>query len=93
LPGFVSGNDGGIGFLDDRCKVRRQMMVQRLQSWRSGRDERQWLGRLIAAMEQAARLESRGYPCEQRTLAAVRAQLARPAFRHPAGISTFSLRN
>ena len=68
-------------------------MAQRLQSWRSEREERQWLARLIATMEQVSRPEIRRRPCDRRVLAAVQAQLVRPAFRYPTGTSIFSLRN
>jgi hypothetical protein len=47
---------------------------------------------LVDAMEDAVRPESRNMPCDRLTLAAVRAQLARPASPYgPA--SGFSLRN
>jgi hypothetical protein len=53
-------------------------MAQRLQPWRSGRDERQWLSMLIDTMEKIARPEVRALPTDQFLVAAVRAQLARP---------------
>ena len=61
------------------------------QSWRGGRDERLWLSALVDAMEQASRSEQRAEPCDGRTLAALRAQLALPAATRFA--SSFSLRN
>ena len=54
-------------------------MAQGLQSWRSGKGERQWLSRLIETMEQIARPDVRGRPVDRLVLAKVRAQLARPA--------------
>jgi hypothetical protein len=68
-------------------------MVQQLQSWRSGEGEKLWLSMLIDAMEEASRPECRAVPCDQSVLAAVRAQLARPASPHPYCGSQFSLRN
>lgn len=54
-------------------------MAQGLQSWRSGRGERQWLSRLIETMEQIARPDLQSRPVDRLVLAKVRAQLARPA--------------
>jgi hypothetical protein len=68
-------------------------MAQRFQPWRSGRGERQWLSMLIDTMEKIARPEVRARPNDQLLLAAVRAQLARPAASYPYGASTFNLRN
>jgi hypothetical protein len=70
-----------------------QAMGQRLQSWRSGDGEKFWLSMLVDAMEQASRPEFRAMPCDQTILAAVGAQLARPASPYPYGASEFSLRN
>ena len=61
------------------------------QSWRGGRDERLWLSALVDAMEQASLSERRAEPCDGRTLAALRAQLALPAATRFA--SSFALRN
>jgi len=72
---------------------RQRTMAQRLQSWRSGKQQRQWLVCLIATMEQVSRPEIRRRPCDRRVLAAFQTQLGRPAFGHPAGTSPFSLRN
>jgi hypothetical protein len=68
-------------------------MTQRLQPWRSGRGEQQWLSMLIDTMEKVARPEVGALPNDQLLLAAVRAQLARPASSYPYGASAFSLRN
>jgi hypothetical protein len=54
-------------------------MAQGLQSWRSGKGERQWLSRLILTMEQIARPDLHGRPVDRLVLAKVRAQLSRPA--------------
>jgi hypothetical protein len=54
-------------------------MAQGLQSWRSGKGERQWLSRLIETMEQIARPDIQSRPVDRLVLAKVRAQLGRPA--------------
>jgi hypothetical protein len=54
-------------------------MAQGLQSWRSGKGERQWLSRLIETMEQIARPDMRNRPVDRLVLSKVRAQLGRPA--------------
>jgi hypothetical protein len=54
-------------------------MAQGLQSWRSGRGERQWLSRLIETMEQIARPDLQRRPVDRLVLAKVQAQLGRPA--------------
>jgi hypothetical protein len=48
---------------------------------------------LIDAMEKVSRPEFRAVPCDRSVLAAVRAQLARPASPCALGASRFSLRN
>jgi hypothetical protein len=68
-------------------------MAQRLQPRRSGRGERQWLSMLIDTMEKIARPDVRALPSDKTVLAAVRAQLARPASSYPYGGSAFSFRN
>jgi hypothetical protein len=64
-------------------------MVQRLQVWQSGDGEKLWLSMLIDAMQEVSRPEFRAVPCDRSVLAAVSAQLARPASPYP----YFSLRN
>src|SRR5207302_2188592 len=98
-PEFLSGRHAGTGFRLTGWSNRvlgsgleGQMMAQRLQPWRSGRTERQWLSKLIDTMERIARPEVRALPNDQRLLAAVRAQLARPA-SYAYDASAFSLRN
>jgi hypothetical protein len=61
------------------------------QSWRGGRDERLWLSALVEAMEQASLPGRRTEPCDGRTIAALRAQLALPAATRFS--SSFALRN
>ena len=61
------------------------------QSWRGGRAERLWLSALVDAIEQASLSERRAEPCDGRTLAALRAQLALPVATRFA--SSFALRN
>lgn len=54
-------------------------MGQQIQGWRSASSQRSWLSRLIETMEAISRPELRAVPCDERLLATVRAQLARPA--------------
>ena len=68
-------------------------MGQQLRKWRSGGDQRAWLSMLIETMEQVSRPESRAVPCDGQVLAALRAQLARPASAASAYTSSYSLRN
>jgi len=68
-------------------------MGQQLRTWRSAGDQRAWLSMLIDTMEQVSRPESRAVPCDGQVLAALRAQLARPATAAMAYSSGYSLRN
>jgi hypothetical protein len=68
-------------------------MGQQLRTWRSEGDQRAWLSMLIDTMEQVSRPESRAVPCDGHVLAALRAQLARPATAGIAYSSSYSLRN
>ena len=68
-------------------------MGQQLRTWRSVGDQRAWLSMLIDTMEQVSRPESRAMPCNGQVLAALRAQLARPATGAIAYGSDYSLRN
>ena len=54
-------------------------MGQQLQTWRSVGGQRAWLSMLIDTMEEISRPEMRAVPCDGRLLAALHAQLARPA--------------
>jgi len=68
-------------------------MGQQIGTWRTGRDQRAWLSMLVDTMEQVSRPESRAVPCDIKVLAALRAQLARPATAGIAYNSSYSLRN
>ncbi len=57
-------------------------MGQRLETWQGEGGDRHWLALLIDAMEEAARPEIRSQPVDSSILAALRAQLARPAARY-----------
>jgi hypothetical protein len=68
-------------------------MGQQLQSWRTVSGQTLWLSMLVDAMEKLSRPEWRAVPCDRLELAALRAQLARPAAAYSAYASHFSLRN
>ncbi|QHO76365.1 transcriptional regulator [Bradyrhizobium sp. CCBAU 051011] len=68
-------------------------MGQQLQGWRSASSQRLWLSMLIDAMEETSRPERRAEPCDGELLAALRAQLARPALLRTPYTSAYSLRN
>jgi hypothetical protein len=68
-------------------------MDQELQSWRGGDGHKSWLSMLVEAMEEISRPEFRALPVDASVLAAVRAQLARPASPYPYCGSQYSLRN
>lgn len=68
-------------------------MGQQLQQWQSGDGERLWLSMLIDAMEEVSRPELRGQPCDRSVVAAVSAQLSRPATPYAHQGSGFSLRH
>jgi hypothetical protein len=68
-------------------------MGQQIQSWRSGGGDRAWLSTLIETMDEVSRPELRVLPIDRLVLAAVYAQLARPAPARAPGGSAFSLRN
>ena len=68
-------------------------MGQQIGTWRTGRDQRAWLSMLVDTMEQVSRPESRAVPCDINVLAALRAQLARPATPCTPYASSYSLRN
>lgn len=54
-------------------------MGQALHTWRSASEQRAWLSMLIDTFEEVSRPETRAIPCDSHELAALRAQLARPA--------------
>jgi hypothetical protein len=68
-------------------------MGQRLQPWRSEGGDRLWLSMLIDTMEKVSCSDLRAVPCDPELLAAVKAQLARPASPFPYCASDYSLRN
>ncbi len=67
-------------------------MGQQLQRWQSA-GEKLWLSMLIDTMEQVSRSELRSQPCDRSVLAAVFAQLSRPAAAYANRGSGFSLRH
>ena len=69
-----------------------QLQARQFPTWRSGDGEQLWLSMLIEAVEEVSRPELRSLPCDPFLLAAVSAQLARPAYVHGV-VSPFSLRN
>jgi hypothetical protein len=68
-------------------------MSRQIQPWRSGNGQTLWLSMLVKAMEDVSRPEARAIPCDRLVLAALRAQLARPASPYVHCGSQFSLRN
>jgi hypothetical protein len=68
-------------------------MGQQIQGWRSVSGQRLWLSMLIDTMEEISRPEMRALPCDDQVLAALRAQLARPASVRTPYASAYSLRN
>lgn len=70
-----------------------QAMGQQLRTWRSASSQRLWLSMLIETMEEISRPELRAVPCDGRVLAALRAQLARPASARMPHATSYSLRN
>jgi hypothetical protein len=68
-------------------------MGQQLQGWRSASGQRLWLSMLIDTMEEISRPERRAVPCDGKVLAALRAQLARPASVGVPYASPYCLRN
>jgi hypothetical protein len=81
--GFRVGKGDGSG----------QMMGQQLRTWRSASGQRAWLSMLIDTMEEISRPELRAVPCDSSVLAALRAQLARPAAAQMPYTTGYSLRN
>ena len=66
----------------------RKLKTWRPKAWRSLRDERKWLSRLIEAIERVTRPEIRSQPDDPQLLTRVRAQLARPASPRSVGCPT-----
>jgi len=70
-----------------------QLQTSRSEGWRREGADRRWLSMLINTIEEVSRPEIRAVPCDPFVLAALRAQLARPAASLALGGSVFSLRN
>jgi len=68
-------------------------MGHQLQSWRGGGGQKSWLSMLVEAMEEISRPDFHALPVDASVLAAVSAQLARPASPYPYCGSQYSLRN
>lgn len=68
-------------------------MGQALHTWRSGSEQRAWLSMLIDTYEEVSRPELRAVPCDSQVLAALRAQLARPANAFGSSASPYGLRH
>ena len=68
-------------------------MGQQLQQWQSAGGEKLWLSMLIDTMEEVSRSELRSQPCDRLVVAAVYAQLSRPAAPYAHQGSGFSLRH
>ncbi|MEP6841046.1 MAG: hypothetical protein ABJA75_23555 [Bradyrhizobium sp.] len=68
-------------------------MGQSLQRWRSGSEQRAWLSTLIDTFDEVSRPEVRAVPCDSHVLAALRAQLIRPASACMPYALAYSLRN
>jgi hypothetical protein len=68
-------------------------MRQQLREWRSANSQRLWLSLLIDIAEEISRPERRAVPCDGQLLAALRAQLDRPATLCIPYASPYSLRN
>jgi hypothetical protein len=66
---------------------------QTRRPWRAEDGQNLWLSMLIDTMEEVARPEIRAMACDIALLAAVQAQLARPASPRARYASDFSLRN
>jgi len=68
-------------------------MGQQLQRWRTAGGEKLWFSMLIDTMEDVARSEPRSPPCDRSIVAAVCAQLSRPASAYAHRASGFDLRH
>jgi hypothetical protein len=91
--GYEIGN-GLAGFeLPVVTDQKGQAMGQQIQGWRSASGQRLWLSMLIETMEEISRPERRAVPCDDEVLAALQAQLARPASASLPYASPYSLRN
>jgi hypothetical protein len=91
--GYEIGNGLAAFGLSTATDQKGRAMGQQLQGWRSASGQRLWLSMLIDAMEDISRPERRAVPCDGQVLAALRAQLARPASVCIPSASPYSLRN
>jgi hypothetical protein len=91
--GYEIGN--GLAFVELPVGTDRKdsAMGQQIPGWRSANGQRLWLSMLIDTMEAISRPELRAVPCDNQVLAAVRAQLARPALARTPYASAYGLRN
>lgn len=91
--GYEIWNGPALAELRMRNGPRGQAMGQQIRKWRSVSSQRTWLSKLIDAMELIARPDLHAVPCDERLLATVRAQLARPASGRMPYTSPYSRRN
>jgi hypothetical protein len=91
--GYEIGNGPAIFELPVGMDREDRAMGQQIKGWRSANGQRLWLSKLIDTMEQISRPERRAIPCDPQLLAAVRAQLSRPAMARGVYASAYSLRN
>src|SRR2546430_11224989 len=77
--GYEIGNGPAIFELPAVTGPEGQAMGQQIKGWRSTSGRRLWLSMLLDTMEAVSRPELRALPSDEPLLAAVRAQLARPA--------------
>ena len=70
-----------------------QQLQARLQPWRSTHGQDSWLSTLIDTMEEVSCSENRAMHCDISLLAAVKAQLMRPASPRGCRASDFGVRN
>jgi hypothetical protein len=91
--GYEIGNGLAIFELPVVTDRKDSEMGQQIPGWRSASGQRLWLSMLIDAMEEISRPELRAVPCDDQLLAALRAQLARPALARKPYASAYGLRN
>jgi hypothetical protein len=91
--GYEIGNGLAIYELPVVMDRKDSAMGQQIPGWRSASGQRLWLSMLIDTMEEISRPELRAVACDDQLLAALRAQLARPALGRAPYASAYSLRN
>ncbi|WGS17718.1 MULTISPECIES: hypothetical protein [unclassified Bradyrhizobium] len=91
------GNDlvisGLLSLSEDTTTMAQEFQTSRCVVGRAESLDRRWLARLIEAMEQAARPETRSVPCDANLISAVSAHLARPGSAFAQYGSAYNLRN